>query len=68
MKMPFQMTDEELVQECRNYDTIIQYYQAGRLSLGNHIMKLLRSDIQEVYDEIKWRMENPLPINEEDEQ
>lgn len=57
MKKPLEMTDHELLQECRNYEIIIEYYQSGQLVLGNHIMKMLRADIQEVYDEIKWRME-----------
>jgi len=57
MKLPVEMTDEELLECCKNYDIIIEYYQSGRLSLGNHIMQMLRADIQEIYNEIKWRME-----------
>lgn len=57
MKMPDEMTDDELLECCTNYDLIMQHYQTGRLHLGDNLKKLLRQNIQEVYDEIKYRME-----------
>ncbi len=54
---PFLMTDKELLDECKNYDVIMEYYQAGQLSLSDKIVKMLQADIRVVYEEVKRRIE-----------
>ena len=51
------MTDDELVQMCDSYDGVMYYYQKGQLKLNDYLLKLLRAEVQAVYEEIKYRME-----------